>query len=227
MASLKQLLCGCCDGSSGGMDEKLIESQKVVFDRDFVGGDVRLAADGRTVSGVGVALSACQLLQDKAYFELKALAIGPCRIGIATHRCKLNGHLGDDAFSWGFDVSSKTWMHKGTVLEKSYLFQVDSEALDHSGSTDIPSLAPPDSVVIKEGDVIGVTVAQTDCLHVAILVNGVELVEHEIYGALGDLYAGISVAAPATFRANFGVEDMEQPVPYGFMEMLYSTSVMF
>ncbi|KAJ1485523.1 hypothetical protein T484DRAFT_1945400 [Baffinella frigidus] len=80
------------------------------------GPEIVIDGDGMRVSGQGVALASEPIGQDRAYFEFKIARDGDWAVGVAKKAAHAkDGHLGQEAVSWGLRASQLTCLEGDVV----------------------------------------------------------------------------------------------------------------
>ena len=135
------------------------QTPSVTLDTYRMGNDVVIVKNGHRICGSGAALATAPIHQDKAYFEVKVQqASNIFGVGLATKKTNLNSlPLGTDKFSWVLRGDGSIYH------DNNKLYQL------------------PDSLVIAEGDIIGVAF---DHLSLKFLLNNVEL-DYSLTGIKG------------------------------------------
>ncbi|XP_065644080.1 SPRY domain-containing protein 7 isoform X2 [Hydra vulgaris] len=119
-------LIGCCfknkklDSDSGSDEDFLINKQQenIILDTRLMGNGVVVIKNGQRVCGSGSALANVDILQDKAYFEIRIQALGFWSVGVATTQCNLSAiPPGKDDYSWVLLSDGSLW-HSNVAVDK-------------------------------------------------------------------------------------------------------------
>lgn len=174
----------------------------VTLDTYRMGNDVVIVKNGHRICGSGAALSTAPIHQDKAYFEVKVQQYSEVfGVGIATNKTNLNTvPLGIDKYSWILRGDGSVY-HDNKKLYKL-----------------------PDSIVITEGDIIGVAF---DHISLRFYLNNQEI-DFVIRGIKGGdesgIYPVVYVDEGAILDAQF--HSFHYPPPSGYDRILIEQSLL-
>lgn len=206
-------------------------------------GDAVTLKVGTVVGGHGAAIATSALEQDASYWEIKVVAAGGgendsrCQVGVSKRldRTRLGRRLGVENESWVFDALVAQTLQRGRTDDGSDdegcktndgpaataarnidgSNEVDPDAAGAAKSTPVAAAVASagGEIVVREGDVIGMTFSHSDVPMLTMSLNGVPVPGATAKRVRGTAYPACHVSGGAVLQFAFTEDNFQHTPP--------------